>query len=1518
QTNDSDNELLKYYDQHFPAANLTQKDVENVLRAICDCMAKGPGFWPKRHSPGYYCVLRTIVHMRDAVKNHKEWLPNLRQAVWSAYCACFAHGASGFTTDVWSDLRQTFKDLTFNEPNFAKQLLQTIRKARIKADADERSLAVSQMRSHTVSTMLDNLSDEVALENTEEIQALYLDYVSHGGAEYDEIRSYWAFALGCLGRKLESSQSAPMSSSIVHFYAKDDAFMRRLLGALDSAASSDLSDDAADRLDRVVTSFGSALCATKDVDFKYLFNDAYQACFKLLSNKKTSKSGGFLLRRLTELAISKKYTLADTSSLSELVSGKANIDLIMQRPNKSDDEELTPEDEILKEARYELFQKLLPSAATTVEDMASCMPLYVKLLSVSFKQFVESIEKMYFDNAKLKLIQLNAAKFQPAFILFIEECANALTKLDESVPEDKQGDPLIYGPVQKLASILEKMIEKLYKSPGKKIVHEKVTQAKLFEVMQKMVSSRSLCLLGAIRGFDKEIFNWPALQDRFQENLDMLEAFLNDNFTTIESVHYGIGFAVIPVDFILFMIKNKPPTVCKSMESLRKIIETCLTSDIMVTMMSGSEILSAEGLVLINLLSNLMSATSVQTMLPINKELYPLYISMCRKTNEYPESGTSGIMIGLTTCLGYSPDTVFQFLPHFPLLLEFLQEQKTAGSQMFGALFVGLLQCLQLSAKTEIPDQLASRVDQLISLSEGEDTVQVQMVQFIGTVCKLNSAKSAEKMRDYLLSFLQGPYAAIALGGLASLAENQPQVMSGALDQLVTTAISNIDLVALIITTIDKGKFEAPKLMTSMCEIVNHHLAQDSEANKLTSCLALMRRVGVDSPQLLAERESDIKHWKSSPALLDACNHLLDVIANRSLVGLEGQITDQSDKIGGLERDLSDTGHKVDEVSGRVDETRDELGQVRGRVDATEGRVDELNVAVGVLGEKVEEIDLKTLSAAPAWSREVSRLINPESDTDWRLLAQRLNFSADDIRAWATTADPCMSMLAEFYTNNRAAEASKAVLQQLKEMNRLDAAAIVEASILNAESAASDDPVEFTAPRNVFLSYQWGHQAEVKMLKQHLEKAGYRCWMDIGQMGGGDKLFSAIDAGIRSAKVVIACVTDKYSKSDNCRRELNLSVSLNKHLIPVQLERVSWPPEGAMGPLLTEYLYIRLFDRSGKASGSGGVFWPPDKFMELLVQIRLAVAPDYDSVSAEYANWWQPPSADETIVLPDRKEASKTDAKAKDKFDSADSRDAPPAAPQVFLSYQWSKQSEVKALYSRLCSLGFTCWMDIFQMGGGDSLYEKIDRGVRGCSVVVAFVTPKYAASPNCRREVSLADAIRKPIVPVMLEKMAWPPEGPMSMPLTQLIYVQMYKDAEDQLTWRGEKFEELHARLRQIVPAPAAEAAAGGQAKSGAEAAAGGQANSRAEAASGGQTKSGAEAAAGGQVKSGAEAAAGGQANSRAEAASGGQTKSGAEAAEAAEVGGPSSLPPLSEKKREKLARVQSAAGRSKTCNVL
>lgn len=84
------------------------------------------------------------------------------------------------------------------------------------------------------------------------------------------------------------------------------------------------------------------------------------------------------------------------------------------------------------------------------------------------------------------------------------------------------------------------------------------------------------------------------------------------------------------------------------------------------------------------------------------------------------------------------------------------------------------------------------------------------------------------------------------------------------------------------------------------------------------------------------------------------------------------------------------------------------------------------------------------MSNAPTWSRDVTKLLNPQSDNDWRLLASRLGYSNDDIRAWATQSDPCMALLSEWYATHKTREATGGVLNSLQEINRLDAAVIVE------------------------------------------------------------------------------------------------------------------------------------------------------------------------------------------------------------------------------------------------------------------------------------------------------------------------------------------------------------------------------------------------------------------------------------------------------------------------------------------
>lgn len=62
----------------------------------------------------------------------------------------------------------------------------------------------------------------------------------------------------------------------------------------------------------------------------------------------------------------------------------------------------------------------------------------------------------------------------------------------------------------------------------------------------------------------------------------------------------------------------------------------------------------------------------------------------------------------------------------------------------------------------------------------------------------------------------------------------------------------------------------------------------------------------------------------------------------------------------------------------------------------------------------VDIVIFQTLSHAPFWARDVSKLLNPVSEHDWRLLSSRLGYSNDDIRGWAQQADPCMAMLNEW------------------------------------------------------------------------------------------------------------------------------------------------------------------------------------------------------------------------------------------------------------------------------------------------------------------------------------------------------------------------------------------------------------------------------------------------------------------------------------------------------------------------
>ncbi|XP_077997701.1 uncharacterized protein LOC144450836 isoform X2 [Glandiceps talaboti] len=443
----------------------------------------------------------------------------------------------------------------------------------------------------------------------------------------------------------------------------------------------------------------------------------------------------------------------------------------------------------------------------------------------------------------------------------------------------------------------------------------------------------------------------------------------------------------------------------------------------------------------------------------------------------------------------------------------------------------------------------------------------------------------------------------------------------------------------------------------------------------------------------------------------------MDIIEGRSLAAVADQIEDIQDDVDDLDDRVTTTEGNVHKLNQTVEEQQNDIKTVKEDVKEQEERIDQLEEVVDETVEKVEEIDHKTLSAAPAWSKDVSNVLNINSDYDWRFLAIRLGYGSEDIRNWATAHDPTMSLLSEWYTTHKGADATYAVLTSLKEMGRNDCVDIIESALKAADEMIPQAPPELTHPPPVFISYQWDHQSEVKILKEYLGKAGYDCWMDIGQMGGGDQLYQKIDEGLRGAKVVLSMVTNKYAQSKNCNHE-GMNVKRENHFGKI--------------PTLQSYL-VRLIST----------------WLQTLTKYLMIIN---DS--------------------------------------------------EVFISYQWDKQPQVKTLYSRLTSLGYTCWFDVMQMGGGDNLYSQIERGIRKAKVVICCCTSKYALSVNCRREVSSADALKKPLIPVVLENMAWPPEGPMALPFTQLLYIDFSND-ESQKNFDDSNFEELLQKLGSYVQRP-------------------------------------------------------------------------------------------------------------------
>ncbi|KAI0209852.1 hypothetical protein LSAT2_005446 [Lamellibrachia satsuma] len=229
----------------------------------------------------------------------------------------------------------------------------------------------------------------------------------------------------------------------------------------------------------------------------------------------------------------------------------------------------------------------------------------------------------------------------------------------------------------------------------------------------------------------------------------------------------------------------------------------------------------------------------------------------------------------------------------------------------------------------------------------------------------------------------------------------------------------------------------------------------------------------------------------------------------------------------------------------------------------------------------------------PSWVKSIAKLLNGGSEgQDWTALAFNLGYTKAKLEKFNEDLNPSLAMVTDWIISSGNTPLSVDMLVSSLELMQRD-------DIVEVIQRGRESEVE---PAQVFISYQWDIQDEVRALRNKLETAGFTCWMDVGQMGGGDQLYGKIDTAIRGCKVAIACITPKYIVSQLCMKEVGLADLLRKPIIPILYSNVPWPPPGGMALTFSQLVYINI-NGVGGHGGSGIHADLADKYQEIVQRV---------------------------------------------------------------------------------------------------------------------------------------------------------------------------------------------------------------------------------------------------------------------------------------------------------------------------
>ena len=115
-------------------------------------------------------------------------------------------------------------------------------------------------------------------------------------------------------------------------------------------------------------------------------------------------------------------------------------------------------------------------------------------------------------------------------------------------------------------------------------------------------------------------------------------------------------------------------------------------------------------------------------------------------------------------------------------------------------------------------------------------------------------------------------------------------------------------------------------------------------------------------------------------------------------------------------------------------------------------------------------------------------------------------------------------------------------------------------TIADAASSAAD------AAGSIFISYSHADKPFAQQLAEGLRSAGYRVWIDEGEIVVGDSLVQVIARAVEAKDYLVALISEASVHSSWCRKELALAITqglkqIRVKVLPVRVGIVEMPPE---------------------------------------------------------------------------------------------------------------------------------------------------------------------------------------------------------------------------------------------------------------------------------------------------------------------------------------------------------------------